>query len=244
MALRSLVRFSALTFVCSFVMAATVAVNAIAAQPDHVHVTVGIVVPPGEASGAGDALGLYALQLLPCAGSTQSSMQTGVLELLRTGALVVGERALGLLVGVAHANHRERFDGPAAAEFGKRIALDRAATMNVGTLVAPIAQMATYCKVGLVLARLPSKGKEPALPFSLRLSKSPERELVIDFRENIEIPLVKPWTPSGSIAKLTVTLRPQRALQVLDLQGIEDGERMQRAVVSLTAEASASIGTR
>ena len=244
MVLCSLARFATQVTLCSVVLAMTFAINAIAARPDHVHVTVRIVVPPREASSAGDALGLYALQLLPCASTPQSSTQTGVLERLRTSALVVGERALGLLVGVAHANHRERFDGSAAAEFGKRIALDRAATMNVGTLVAPIAPIATYCKVGLVLARLPSKGNVPALPFSLRLSTSPDRELVIGFRENLEIPLAKPWTASGSSAKLTVILRPQRALQVLNLQGIEDGERMQQAVVSLAAEATASIGTR
>ena len=235
MGLRSRRRCTVLTMLGSVVITAT---TGFAAQPDHVHVSVNIVVPRGETSGAGDALGLYALQLLPCPTSALSPPQTGALERLRAGALVVGERALGLLVGLAHANHRERFDGPAAAEFGKRVALDRAANTNVGSLVTPIA---TYCKVGLVLARLPSKGQEPAQPFSLRLSTSPERELVINFRENLEIPLAKPWTASGSTAKLTVILRPQRALQVLNLQDIEDGERMQRAVASLATEATASI---
>ena len=235
---RSLTRWVALTLLGSAVI---VAINAVAAQPDHVHLSVKIVVPHGETSGAGDALGLYALQLLPCVAAAQSATPTGALERLRTSVLVIGERALSLLVGTAHANHRERFDGPASAEFGKRIALDRATTTTVGTLVAPLA---TYCKVGLVLARLPSRGKEPALPFSLRLSKSPEQALVIDFRENVEIALTKPWIASGSTAKLTVVLRPQRALQVLNVQGIEDGERMQRAVVSLATEASASINSR
>ena len=238
---RSLTRWVALTLLGSAVI---VAINAVAAQPDHVHLSVKIVVPHGETSGAGDALGLYALQLLPCEPPAQSSRQTGALERLRTSAIAIGERALSLLIGTAHANHRERFDGPASAEFGKRIALDRATTTSVGTLVAPMATQATYCKVGLVLARLPSRGKEPALPFSLRLSKSPEQALVIDFRENVEIALTKPWVASGSTAKLTVVLRPQRALQVLNVQGIEDGERMQRAVVSLAAEASASIDTK
>ena len=235
---RSLTRWVALTLLGSAVI---VAINAVAAQPDHVHLSVKIVVPHAETSGAGDALGLYALQLLPCETPAQSSRQTGALERLRTSAQVIGERALSLLVGTAHANHRERFDGPASAEFAKRIALDRATTTTVGTLVAP---QATYCKVGLVLARLPSRGKEPALPFSLRLSKSPEQALVIDFRENVEIALAKPWVASGSTAKLTVVLRPQRALQVPNVQGIEDGERMQRAVVSLATEASASIDTK
>lgn len=166
-----------------------IAMPAIAAEPDHVHVSVEFLVPRAEASGTGDALGLYALQLLPCAGSAQRSAQSVAAARLWTSALGVAERAFGVLIGTAHANHRERFDGPAAAEFGKRVALDRAATTMVGTLVAPKAQ---YCKVGLVLARLPSRGSEPALPFSLRLSKPPDRELVIDFRENIEIALAKP----------------------------------------------------
>lgn len=232
MGFQLLVRWAALTLLGG------VAITAIAAAPDHVRVTVEIVVPRGEASGAGDALGLYALQLLPCANLAKNTTQTDILERLRVGVLVVGERALGLLISTAHANHRERFDGPAAAEFGKRIALDRAASTNAGTLVAPLAR---YCKVGLVLARLPSHGKEPALPFSLRLSKPSGQTLVIDFRENLEIPLTQPWAASGSTAKLTVVLRPQRALQVLEMQGVADGERMQRAVVSLATEATASI---
>ncbi len=232
---RSLLRSAVLVLFGGFMFTA---LTSFAAQPDHVHVTVEFVVPRAETSGAGDALGLYALQLLTCADSAQSSTQTGMLERLRAGALVAVDRVLGVLVSTAHANHRERFDGPAAAEFGRRVALDRAANTIVGTLVAPIAR---YCKVGLVLARLPSQGKEPALPFGLRLSKSPDRVLAIDFRENLEILLAKPWVASGPTAKLTVTLRPQRALQVLDLQGVEDGERMQRAVVSLATEATASI---
>ncbi len=229
---RSLLRSAVL------VLYGATALTSSAAQSDHVHVTVEFVVPRAEAGGVGDALGLYAMQLLTCAGSAQRSTETSTLERLRAGALAAGERVLGMLVSTAHANHRERFDGPAAAEFGMRVALDHAATTIVGALVAPIAR---YCKVGLVLARLPSQGKEPALPFSLRLSKSPDRVLAIDFRENLEIPLAKPWVASGSTAKLTIALRPQRALQVLDLHGIEDGERMQRAVVSLATEATASI---
>ena len=235
MSFRSLLPWAALTLVGGVV------ISAFAAQPDHVHVAVEIVVPSGEASGVGDALGLYALQLLPCEGSAQSSRQAGSLERLHASALVVGERALGLLVGMAHANHRERFDGPASAEFGKRVALDRAATTNVGKLIVPLAR---YCKVGLVLARLPSQGTEPALPFSLRMSKLPHRALVIEFRENLEIPLFRSWAAIGSTAKLTVVLRPQRTLQILNIQGIEDGERMQRAVGSLATEATASIDAR
>lgn len=238
MGFRLLARWLVLTLFGSVILTA---LAAIAAQPDHVHVTVEIVVPRAETSGVGDALGLYALQLLPCAGSAQNSTQTGTLERLRARALLAGERVLDALIGTAHANHRERFNGPAAAEFGKRVALDRAATTMVGILIAPIAQ---YCKVSLVLARLPSQGKEPALPFSLRLSKPPDRELVIDFREDLDIPLAQPWVASGSTATLTVVLRPQRALRVLNMQGIEDGERMQHAVVSLATEATASINTR
>ena len=237
MAIQSLRHWAALTLLGSVLITA---ITAFAAEPDHVHVAVEIVVPRDEASGAGDALGLYALQLLPCAGSAQGSTQAGALGRLQAHAQDLGKRVLGLLVGTAHANHRERFDGPAAAEFSKRIALDRAATTHVGTLVAPLAR---YCRVGLVLARLPSQGKEPALPFSLRLSKPSGQALIIDFRENLEIPLVKPWAASSLTAKLTVVLRPRRALQVLNLQGIDDGERMQRAVVSLATEATASIDT-
>ena len=197
---------------------------------------------PGEdTSGVGDALGIYALQLLPCAGSAQGPTRTGALGPLRAKVRVIGERALDVLVGVAQANHRERFDGPAAAEFGKRLALDRAATTTLGTLVAPLAQ---YCKVGLVLARLPSQGAERALPFSLRLSKASDQVLVIDFRENLEIALTRPWAARGAAARLTIVLRPKRALHALTMSGLEEGERMQRTVVSLATEATASIDAK
>ena len=238
MAIQSQRHWAALTLLGSVLITT---ITAFAAEPDHVHVAVEIVVPRDEASGAGDALGLYALQLLPCTGSAQSSTQAGALGRLQAHAQGVGERVLGLLVGTVHANHRERFDGPAAAEFGRRVALDRAATTHVGTLVAPLVR---YCRVGLVLARLPSQGKEAALPFSLRLSKPFGQALIIDFRENLEIPLAKPWAAGGLTAKLTVVLRPRRALQVLNLQGIDDGERMQRAVFSLATDATASIDAR
>ena len=220
-------------------ISATATTAAIATVPDHVHLAVDIVVPHDETSGAGDALGIYALRLLPCPNSAQQgSTQTGLMERLRTSALVIAERTFGLLIGTAHANHREKFDGPASAEFGKRVALDHAATTRVGTLIAPLSR---YCKVSIVLARLPRQGNEPVLPFSLRLSKSPTEALVIDYREDLEIPLSKPWTTDASPAKLSVVLRPRRALQVLNLKGIEDGERMQRAIVSLATEATADI---
>ncbi len=217
------------------------ATAAVAAPPDHVHVKVEIVVPRAETSGAGDALGLYAVQLLPCAGSAQSSTQSSVLNRLWASALVAGDRLLGVLVSTAHANHRERFDGPAAAEFGKRVPLDRAATTTVGTLIAPLG---TYCKVGLVLARLPSHGKDAALPFALRLSNPAGQVLLIEHREDLEIPLTKPWNASASATKLTVILLPGRALQALGLPNMEEGERMQRAVVSFAKEATASIHFR
>ena len=91
MAIQSLRRWAALTLLGSVLITA---ITAFAAEPDHVHVAVEIVVPRDEASGAGDALGLYALQLLPCAGSARGSTQAGALGRLQANAQGFEERAL------------------------------------------------------------------------------------------------------------------------------------------------------
>ena len=212
---------------------------AAAAKPDHVHVSVTVVVPSGESSGVGDALGIYALQLVPCEGTEPRAERTrdAVVATLSR----VAERLLGLFVGVAHANHRERFDGLAQAEFGKRIALDIAAKTEVGVLVAPIKR---FCSVELVLARLSAKSGQPEVPYSLRLSSGSGSQVTLDFRQDINVPLDKPWAADGQDAKLALTLRPRRAQAVLQMHGIEAGERMQRVALRLAADADATIVSR
>ena len=90
MAIQSLRHWAALTLLGSVLITA---ITAFAAEQDHVHVAVDIVVPRDETSGAGDALGLYALQLLPCAGSAQGLTQAGALGRLQANAQGFGERA-------------------------------------------------------------------------------------------------------------------------------------------------------
>jgi hypothetical protein len=207
------------------------------AQPDHSHVNVSVVVPPGEASGSGDALGIYAVQLVPCEAAVSLGATIGATVITTVGE--VASRLLGVFVSVAHANHRERFDGQGAAEFGKRIALDTAATTQVGVLLAPIKR---FCNVQLVLARLPAKNGQLELPFSLRLSSSSSPPVTLNYRQDIRIALDKPWVSDGHDAKLKITLRPRGAQAMLQLPDMEEGERMQRIVVRLSADAQASIG--
>ena len=228
--------FNCVTLVLGLGISANVAA---ANQPDHAHVSVTVVVPRGETSASGDALGIYALQLLPCEVDAPRA------ELMRDAMLVtlgsVAERLLGVFVGVAHANHRERFDGLAQAEFGKRVALDVSAKTEVGVLVAPIKR---FCSVGLVLARLAAKNGQPEVPYSLRLSSGSGQQVTLDFRQDINVTLDKPWVSTGQDAKLVITLRPRRAHAVFQMQAIEDGERMQRVALRLAADADATIGSR
>ena len=209
---------------------------AVPEKPDHTHVNVSVVIARGETSGAGDALGLYALQLVPCDGVAARSEV--VRDLVMSAVSGIAERFLGLVVSVAHANHRERFDGPGAAEFGVRVMLDKAQTTEVGILVAPTKR---FCSVALVLARLPTTAGRPALPFGLRISSSAEQQSTLDFRQDLRITLDKPWESSGQNSRLTITLRPRRAHAVLQMSGMEDGERMQRIVNRLAADAEATI---
>ena len=150
---------------CAVAAIAAIAFSGAAPAADHSHVQLSVEVRAADTSASGDALGVYAAQLVPCdvaAASRLPQDQSGTLQ-------AFAERLLGVIVGTAHANHRDRFAGPAAGEFLKRVALDRAGVTPIGELVAPAAR---YCQVLLTLARLPAVGGTPELPFSLRLSTS------------------------------------------------------------------------
>jgi hypothetical protein len=201
---------------------------------EHFHVAAKVSVERGETSGAGDALGLYAIRFIACAPDARAADHTN----WRHRAGEFAERLVELLVSTAHANHRESFEGDASREVKQRIALDTSAVTPIGELVVPAGR---YCRVGLVLARLPAIGAQPALAFSLRLSDGAQRSVTLDYRENVEIALTQPWVPSGKTPTLTVVLRPARALPLLAVVNLEDGERTQRAVAALAASATATV---
>jgi hypothetical protein len=201
---------------------------------EHFHVAAKVSVERGETSGAGDALGLYAIRLIACATDSRAADQTN----WRNRAGEFAERLLQLLVPTAHANHRESFEGDASREVKQRIALDTPALTPIGELVVPAGR---YCRVGLVLARLPANGATPALGFSVRLSDVAQRSVTLEYRENVEIALMQPWVPLGKTPSLTVVLRPARALPSLAIANIEEGERTQRLVAALAASATVTV---
>lgn len=211
---------------------AAIAFTGAAAAVDHSHVQLSVEVRATDTSASGDALGVYAAQLVPCdvaAASRLPKDQSGSLHAFT-------ERLLGVMVATAYANHRERFAGPAAGEFLKRVALDRADVSPIGEIVAPAAR---YCRVLLTLARLPAVGGTPELPFSLRLSMSAGREIKLDFRESLAVNLDKPWLANGRSATLVITLRPRSAAGADNFGAVR-----QRVVAQLAQAASAQITTR
>lgn len=209
------------------------------ANPDHSHLTVVVDIPTGEVSAPGDALGLYAVQLQRCDATV--SLSTGNVHhrpSLNSTFGVIADTMLSVFIGAAHANHRERFDGPAASEFRARIALGSPGRTSLGELLAPTAR---YCGVLLTLARLPAGNGLPALDNSLRLSVPDAPPLEIAFRETITLTLGKPWQTDGQPARLQITLRP-RAVQALLLRSPDDfGVRSQRAIMRLAEASSATV---
>lgn len=203
---------------------------------DHSHVQLLLEVGAADASASGDALGVYAAQLLPCEAAATSGL-LGQPDPWRIAA----ERLLGLLVGTAHANHRERFDGPASGEFMKRVALDRAGMTPIGEIVAPAAR---YCGVQLTLARLPVVGAVSALPFSLRLSTAAGNQIQLDFRESLTVNFDKPWFANGRSARLVIVLHPRSAAALIAGTMDDFGATSQRVVAQLAKASSAHITTR
>ena len=218
------------------VVAATLFLGA-AHAADHSHVGLSVEVRASDTSASGDALGLYAAQLLPCdavAASRVPPDQSGRWQ-------VFAERLLGLMIGTAHANHRDRFDGPASGEFLKRVALDHGGVTPIGEIVAPAAR---YCRVLLTLARLPAVGGVQALPFSLRLSTPKGGEVKLDFRESLAVSFGKPWLANGRSASLMITLRPRSAAALIPENTDDFGALSQRVVAQMAKASSAQITTR
>lgn len=209
------------------------------AAADHTHLLVNVEVPAGETSGDGDALGVYAVQVQPCSTSSAGLMpRAHRKEAVDSVGKLAVERLLSVLSGTAHANHRDRFDGPAEAEFRVRVALDRSGRTSIGELILPSAQ---YCRVVLTLARLPSVQGLPALENALRLSVRGTAPLEIAFRESIVLTFDKPWVADGTAAQLKITLRP-RATQSLLVRKNEDfGALSQRVMTRLTDASSAAV---
>ncbi len=209
----------------------------VAHAADHSHVRLSVQVRASDTSAIGGALGLYAAQLVPCDAAAASRLppdQSGAWQ-------VFAERLLNLVVGTAHANHRERFDGPASGEFMKRVALDYAGITPIGEIVAPAAR---YCRVLLTLARLPAKDGSSELPFSLRLSTPKGSEIKLDFRESLTVNFDKPWRANGRSANLVVTLRPRSAAALIPENTDDFGAVSQRVVAQLAQAASAQITAR
>lgn len=211
-----------------------------ACAADHSHVRLSVEVQANDTSASGDALGLYAAQLVPCDAAAASRSPHNDSATWRGFT----ERLLRLVIGTAHANHRERFDGPASGEFMKRVALDLAGITPVGEIVAPAAR---YCQVLLTLARLPAAAGatgSPELPFSLRLSTPKGREIKLDFRESLTLSFDKPWLANGRSANLVITLRPRSAAELIPESTDDFGAVSQHVVAQLAKASSAHITTQ
>jgi hypothetical protein len=224
---------------CAWLLLAFDAGGTLAHPAEHGHIRVVIDIRASDIGATGDVLGLYAAELVACDGRLSLADPT-----LPTSASVsqrTVESIFAVISGTAHANHRERLDGPAAREFMQPVALDRAGRTVLGELDAATG---SYCHVRLTLARLPSTATRPALPHSLRLSGETGGVLALDYRETLQVLLTKPWRASGGSIELTVRLRPRTAQALIPFETDDMGAVSQRVVTLLSKQATAEIKLR
>lgn len=205
----------------------------VAVAADHSHVAISIAVPADALGSPGDIIGIYAIEMLPCRTASGSTAGDGPML----------ERLLGMVIGRAYANHRERIDGPAAKEVLRRVPLDAPQTLALGELVTP---HAVYCEVRLTLARLPSVQNPvplPALPVSLRMARPGNLPaLQIDYSQPLSIKLSRPWTAEGCAAQLAITMRPGNLHPLLANAALDFGQLSQLVITGLAQNSEATLG--
>ena len=218
-------------------------------QP-HAHLQVKAAVPAAYLGSKGDILGIYAVEMIPCvktnasAASISSNVSIEESTDLKSNILqAMLEKTTDLLVSSAWANHREKFNGPASKEVMERFPLDQSHEVNIGNL--PIA-LGTYCKVRLVLARLPSVTQPvsiPALPFSFRMARPGKlAPIELNYSHPFIIDLKAPWTAKeGSTSKLKITLYPSVVKPLLADAKLDEGTLSQKVLTLLAQRAKAVV---
>jgi hypothetical protein len=202
-------------------MAAAVAAAAVPAaaaeKRDHVHLQVTLAVAPSQPRAAGDALGIYAIEMLACKADKGARLHGN-------GLLAGLDRATDLLISSAWANHRDRFDRPGAKIVTIRAPLDRASRILLGDVVLP---QGSYCQIRLTLTRLPRTTQPKALPpldTSVRLARPGALPaLAVAYPVPLELPLSNPWHAKHGAAALTITLDPAAANDVLADASLGEG---------------------
>lgn len=215
-------------------------------QP-HAHLQIKAAIPAAYLGSKGDVLGIYAVEMIPCTKDKTKAKDMAYLEEgknLQPNILqAVLETTTDLFVSSAWANHRQKFDGPASKEVKQRLSLDQSQDVDIGNL--PIA-LGTYCKVRLILARLPAVTQPvslPALPFSFRMARPgtlPALEL--NYSHPFIIGLKAPWVAKeGSTSKLNITLYPSLAQPLLADAKLDEGTLSQKVLTLLAERAKAVV---
>ena len=203
---------------------------------DHSHLQVTLVVAPSQPGMAGDILGVYAFEMLPCDPVKAAHAPPG-----RAWTRLV-DGALGFLVTTARANHRERFDGPAAKVVMQRLPLDRAHSVSLGDIA--VAAL-TYCRARLSLARLPARTQPTPLPpleTSVRMARPGGLPpMLLEYSHPFVVSLARPWNANGRPAQLTITLDPAAAKPVLADAGLDAGTLSQKALTLLADKARVEL---
>lgn len=205
-------------------MVANNAAGGPAKQASHTHLAVTLSIKPGKPGVAGDIIGVYSFEIIPCE-TTQPSH--GVVKLMQTVADALGS----VIIPPAFANHRDRFDRIGAMQSLIRVPVSQPGNFNLGEV--DVTQQ-YYCHVRLTFARLPVvAGAKPmaALETSIFMNRPAGlKPLALPYSVPFDLPIVQPWRPSAKGDGLRITIDPSVAYGVLRDAPSEDGTLGQRVV--------------
>ena len=200
------------------------AVGVLAKQPSHTHLTVSLKINPSQPGAAGDMVGVYSFEIIPC---ETAKLSQSLLDILQTAA----NRLSDVIIAPAHANHRDHFDRIGARQSLIRVPLGQVGLFNLGDVDVT---RQDYCHIRLTFARLPMvTGPKPlpALETSVFMNRPAGlKPLALPYSVPFELPLAQPWRPSLKGDALRITLDPAAANSVLRDTASEDGTLGQRVI--------------
>ncbi len=200
------------------------AADAFAKKTNHTHLAVTLSIKPSQPGLAGDMIGVYSFEIMPC---EEPKLSQGLAKQLQTMVSRLGD----LLISTAHANHRDHFDRIGARQVLVRVPLVQAGLFSLGEVdITP----QSYCHVRLTFARLPvvtGPKPLPVLQTSVFMNRPTGlKPLALPYAVPFELPLARPWRPSPKGDHLRITLDPAAAVNVLRDPQSEEGTLGQRVV--------------
>lgn len=193
----------------ALLMIGSSAMGVLAKQASHTHLAVTLSIKPSQPGVAGDMIGVYSFEIIPC---EETKLSQSVADILQAATTKLGN----LLISPAHANHRDHFDRIGARQSLVRVPLVQAGDFNLGEVDVTLQ---SYCHVRLTFARLPvvtGSKPLPALETSVFMNRPIGlKPLALPYAVPFELSLAQPWRPSRKGDSLRITIDPAASHGVL-----------------------------